>query len=520
MGKITPSFKKATYDEIIDNITSNTSQYYAFASGAELWPGDTPAIANNDYDTYFTTDWQMMFGKKLLANNFAAIVKRYDWTANTVYDRYDNTKDLSNSMFYVIAPPTAVGGTYHIYKCIDNANGAVSVKNPSSIGTPTQSTTFQTTEDGYKWRYLCSVSTEDYNRFSGNTVPYAPIYPNTTIQASSLTYSGIETVVVNTAGSGYETYHDGTIQGITNTSALVIESNASPNPGYYVNNSVYIYSSSNNSYQIFNITNYTVAGPVKTIFLDSVANTTAITAGSSLYKISPRVMFTSDSASGNNPTAYTVVNAVTNSIASVVCLDQGSSVTWANAVIVSNSSYGSGATVYPIVPPPGGHGREPVVELGMQGLSISFTFANTESNTISANVTYNKIGLIKNPYGLIANNQTRGSRYSSNTFSQIQISDCSPSYSFSVGDVVIGANSNARAIVVWSNNSTVHYVGDKYFIDGENIKTSNGTVITSFSIRDRGDIFVEDLYPMYIQNINNTVRSNTQSEIFRLVLKL
>jgi hypothetical protein len=231
-------------------------------------------------------------------------------------------------------------------------------------------------------------------------------------------------------------------------------------------------------------------------------------------------MFTSDSASGNNPTAYTVVNAVTNSIASVVCLDQGSSVTWANAVIVSNSSYGSGATVYPIVPPPGGHGREPVVELGMQGLSISFTFANTESNTISANVTYNKIGLIKNPYGLIANNQSKGSRYSSNTFSQIQISDCSPSYSFSVGDVVIGANSNARAIVVWSNNSTVHYVGDKYFIDGENIKNSNGTVITSFSIRDRGDIFVEDLYPMYIQNINNTVRSNTQSEIFRLVLKL
>ncbi len=66
----------------------------------------------------------------------------------------------------------------------------------------------------------------------------------------------------------------------------------------------------------------------------------------------------------------------------------------------------------------------------------------------------------------------------------------------------------------------VHYVGDKYFIDGESVKNGNGTIITSFSVQDRGDIFVEDLYPMYIQNINNTVRSNTQSEIFRLVLKL
>lgn len=518
MGKITPSFKKAIYDEIVDNISSNTSHYYAIAAGAEPWPGDTPAISNNDYSEYFTTNWQMLFGKKLLANNFATIVKKYVWTSNTVYDRYDNTKDLANSMFYVVAPPLAIGGAYHVYKCIDNANGAPSIKNPSSIGTPTQSTTFETTEDGYKWRYLTSIATEDFDRFS--TTYYCPMFPNTTIQASSLTYSGIETVVVNTAGSGYETYHNGTIQGITNSTALIIESGASVNPGHYVNNSIYVYSSSNNSYQIFGITGYTVTGPVRTVILDSAANTAAITAGASLYKISPRVVFTSDTASGNNPTAYTVVNSVTNSIASVVVLDKGSSITWANAVVVSNSTYGSGATVYPIVPPPGGHGRDPAVELGIQGMSISFTFANTESNTISSNVVYNKIGLIKNPYALIANTQAKGSRYSSNTFSQIEIANCSPSYTFSNAEVIIGANSGARGLVVWSNGSVVHFVGDKYFIDGESIKNSNNQVVTTFAIQDRGDIFVEDVYPLYVQNINNTTRSNTQSETFRLVIKL
>jgi len=518
MGKLTPSFKKAIYDEIVDNVSTNTSHYYAFAAGAEPWPGDTPSIENNDYEKYFINDWQMLFGKKLLANNFAPIVKKYVWNSNTVYDRYDNTKDLSNSVFYVVAPPTAIGGTYHFYKCIDNANGAASIKNPASIGTPTQSTTFQTTEDGYKWRYVASVSTEDFDRFS--TINYCPIYPNTTIQSSSLTYSGIETVVVNTGGSGYETYHNGTIQGVTNTTALVIEANASSIPGHYVNNSIYIYSSSNNSYQIFNITDYTVSGPVRTVSLDSAANTAAITAGASLYKISPRILFTSDSASGNNPTAYTVVNAVTNSIASVVCLDRGSSITWANAVVVSNSSYGSGATVYPIVPPPGGHGKDPAIELDMQGLSISFTFSNTESNAISSNVTYNKIGLVKNPYALIANNQSKGSRYSSNTFSQIGIATCSPAYTFTNTDVIIGATSNARATIVWSNGSVAHFVGDKYFVDGEYIKNSNGAVVTSFALQDRGDIFSQDIYTMYIQNINNTVRSNTQSETFRLVIKL
>lgn len=518
MGKLTPSIKKAFFDEIVDNITSNTSHYYAVAAGAEPWPGDTPTLANNDYAEYFTTNWQMQFGKKLLANNFAPIVKKHIWVSNTVYDRYDNNKDLSNSMFYVIAPPSAVGGAYHVYKCIDNANGAVSIKNPSSIGTPMQATTFQTTEDGYKWRYLCSIGTEDFDRFS--TVYYAPIFPNTTIQASSLTYSGIETVVVNTSGSGYESWHNGIIQGVTNSTALVIEANASVNPGYYVNNSIYIYSSSNNSYQIFKISDYTVSGPVKTVIIDTAANTAAITAGASLYKISPRVLFTSDSASGNNPTAYTIVNSVSNSIASVVCLDKGSSVTWANAIIVSNSSYGSGATVYPIIPPPGGHGKDPAVELGMQGLSISFTFANVESNTISSNVTYNKIALVKNPYSLVSNTQAKGSRYSSNTFSQIQIANCLPTYSFSNADVITGDSSNAKAIIVWSNGSVAHFVGDKYFIDGESIKNANGVIVTTFAIQDRGDIFVEDLYPMYVQNINNTVRSNTQSETFRLVIKL
>jgi hypothetical protein len=518
MGKLTPSFKKAFFDEIVDNIISNTSHYYAFAAGAEPWPGDTPNVANNDYQDYFIENWQMLFGKKLTANNFATIVKKYVWVSNTVYDRYDNTQDMSNSMFYVIAPPLAIGGAYHVYKCIDNANGAVSIKNPSSIGTPTQSTTFQTTEDGYKWRYLTSVSTEDFDRFSTNY--YCPIYPNTTIQASSLTYSGIETVVVNTGGSGYETYHDGIIQGVTNSTALVIESSTSPNPGHYVNNSIYVYSSSNNSYQIFGIVDYTVTGPVRTVILDSAANTSAITAGASLYKISPKVVFTSDTASGNNPTAYTVVNSISNSISSVVVLDKGSSITWANAIVVSNSTYGSGATVYPIVPPPGGHGREPAVELGMQGISISFTFANTESNTISSNVTYNKIGLLKNPYSLVANTNSKGSRYGSNTFSQIQIANCSPAHNFSNADVIIGSNSSARAVIVWSNGSVAHFVGDKYFIDGESIKNSNNEIVTTFAIQEKGDIFVQDIYPFYIQNINNTVRSNTQSETFRLVIKL
>ena len=43
MGKLLPTFRKAIIDEIMDNISSNTSQYYVFASNPVAYTGNTPA---------------------------------------------------------------------------------------------------------------------------------------------------------------------------------------------------------------------------------------------------------------------------------------------------------------------------------------------------------------------------------------------------------------------------------------------------------------------------------------------
>jgi hypothetical protein len=159
MGKLLPYYKKALIDELLDNVSANDSYYYAFGANPIAYAGDPPAIANTDYQDLFINNWQLLFGKKLNKTNFAAVIDNNQWSSNTIYRRYDNTDNelYSNNLFYVISPPDYIGGNYNIYKCIDNANGLPSTIKPNQI----QYTTFETA-DGYKWRYLTSVTYLQY----------------------------------------------------------------------------------------------------------------------------------------------------------------------------------------------------------------------------------------------------------------------------------------------------------------------------------------------------------------------
>lgn len=520
MGKILPSYKKAVIDEIMDNVFSNTSQYYAFAANPVAHNGTPPTLTNDDYSTHFINNWQMLFGKKIAAGDIVPVISKNMWSSNTVYARYDNTSNtvLSNNKFYAISTPSVVGSSYHIYKCIDNANGAPSTVDPGSIGTPTQISTFQTS-DGYKWRYIYSISEFNNERFTSED--YVPVYTNSTISSSASSYSGVEVVMIANAGSGYTAYTNGIIRSVQNSTVVQIENNASSSDNFYVNNGIYIYNTIETTSQLRVISDYVANSSGKFVFVTPALDTSTITSGISQYLISPAVIFETDGTV--DPKAYTTVNTTNYSIQNVVILDIGTNVSWANVKI--QSSYGSGANVYAIVPPPGGHGFDPVTELNAKGLAFAFKFSNTESGSIpTANVLYNKIGIIKNPYALVSNTTNgeieKGIKYFANTFNQVLTANISPSYLFNVGETVIGSNSGARGIVVFSNSTQVHISGDKYFSNGESIANSSGTIVGTISINRVGDIYTKDLKPIYIDNINNVNRSNTQTEVFKLTIEI
>lgn len=514
MGKLLPSFRKAIIDEIIDNISTNTAQYYVYASNPVSYTGNTPALMEDDFTNYYITDWNMLFGKRLANVDVIPVIDNHVWTSNTEYRRYDDTFVYlysSNTPFYVITTPDTTGGNYKVYKCIDNANGSPSTTKPSLV----QSSTFETA-DGYKWRYITSITNSNWIKFA--TDEYAPVYVNTAISAGAQTHAGIEVVVISNGGVGYSSYHNGNIVAVANSTLIQIENGASTVNEYYTRNNIYIYNTTTATGQLLGISKYISNTTGNWVYLDAVANTTNIEPNETTYKIAPKVVFSTDGDS--EPAAYCTINSTSNSIDTIVILEQGSNIRRANVEIQSNTVHGYGASLYALVPPPGGHGYDPASELDVKGLAVSFNFTGSQSNLIvAANALYNKVGIIRNPYALTANN-TKGSQYFTNTFSQVLKANVSPAATFTVENQVIGANSGAIGTVVFSNTTQVYLTGDKHFIDGETITSTNGMVSTSISINTLGDLYLKDIKPLYVQNINNINRSEDKTELFKLVIQL
>lgn len=515
MGTLLPSYKTYLIEELIDNIAGNTSQYYIIASNPVPYTNTVPTLTDDDYTSKFEFNWKMLFGKKIANTDCCPVIDKNLWTTNTIYDAYDNISNTlyTNNNFYVAAPPAIVGGVYNIYKCLDNANGSYSNTNPGNIGTPTQPAPF-TTEDGYKWKYITTISNTLYEKFS--TDDYIPVVANSLIVDNASDYSGVDNVIITNSGNGYQAYTNGTVQSVVNTTLIQISNTSSSENYYYNNNSIYIYNTSLGSAQLLNISAYVSNSTGKWVYFDSTANTSIIFPAQSEYIISPQVIFETDG--DTNPQAYCTVNTFSNTIHTIELLDAGSNITRANVSITS--SYGSGAVLYAIVPPPGGHGFSPVSELNVKGISLALTFSNTESNTIPvSNISFNKIALIKNPYSL-SNTGTKSTQYYSNTFSQCMEVALTPNTSFEVGEVVLGGTSNAQGIVAYSNSSHALIVGDKTFSNGEYIGNTTSDSLTTINILTLGDIYAKDLNPFYIQNINNINRSNTQNESFKIIIQV
>jgi hypothetical protein len=511
----------------IVNFTVSPFQY-AGNTTAQISISATTPVYNTDINAVYTSESQMLFGKKIANGDIVPMIKNIPWTNNTIYTRYDNTQDISLSNFYVVCN-TSVGGSINIYKCIDNNSNGYSTIQPSLV----QPTSFTTT-DGYTWRYITTISNFAYQRWGlplTSVTQYIPVYSNGTIVAGAYKQSGVEVVAITNAGSGY-VYTNGVVNAIISSTLIKLQSTASSSSGTYNGSGIYLnYTNTTVTIpQVRTVNNYIVNSSGYWVILDSPLNSlSSLTASLTNYYISPKVVFQTDaSVSGNSvsPVAYSVVNTVSNSVNNIVVVTSGYGISRATVSIQSNNliSNPGGAVAYAIVPPAGGHGASPVTELQVQGMGIAFNFANTENNTIPNNINYGRIGIVKNPYTIdqaVGNKTT--TPYSSNTFISIIQANTNPSTTFTVGDTVTGNTSGSVGTIVFSNSSTLYLTGDKYFQNNEiivsmtnNNKYANIVINTTGT---RGNIYTKDLVPLYVQNINTVTRSNGV-DTFKLLVQI
>ena len=163
----------------------------------------TPADA---IETEFFTFDDAIAAKKVTSSDTSFVIPRRNWTTGTVYDYYrpdygrritggtstqtanSGATNLFDSTFYVMS------SAFNVYKCLDNNGNANSTVEPTGT-----STSILTTGDGYKWKYMYTLSASQQANFL--STDFMAVETNSTVSSASVD-GAINIVKIKTAGSG------------------------------------------------------------------------------------------------------------------------------------------------------------------------------------------------------------------------------------------------------------------------------------------------------------------------------
>lgn len=189
---------------------------YLFIGRPIAWSDENSPDTPTDTVQQSFNHWDDMIAlKRVTASDIKYVVPRYDWATGTVYTEFSHTSTaLFDSEFYVIT------GDYNVYKCLFNNGGAASTVEPTGT-----STSVLTTADGYKWKYMYTVTAGDALKFL--TTDFMPVETDSTVAAAAVDGS-IQIIKVTAGGSGYVTAPSVTISGDGGncTATATITSNA------------------------------------------------------------------------------------------------------------------------------------------------------------------------------------------------------------------------------------------------------------------------------------------------------
>lgn len=177
------------------------NSFYLFLGNETPWSNNDTTISNVTQSvTDFKSCWANIYSaKKITSNDVSLVIRRINWTINSNYVEYsDNDPTLFQKNFYVL------NSNNEVFKCISNNNGAIVSDEPLGIGSLANNY-IQTTSDGYQWKYMFNVDTNDkFLNSDWIPVSYNPTQgTNQYVIASSAIPGSIDRIKVLDGGSGY-----------------------------------------------------------------------------------------------------------------------------------------------------------------------------------------------------------------------------------------------------------------------------------------------------------------------------
>lgn len=158
----------------------------------------------------------MYYMKKINSNDICPVVERINWSYGTIYDYYRDDvsmteKDSNGNLkrhFYIM------NSFFQVFKCMWNNNGAQSKEEPYFVSGKFDYALniFYSEIDGYKWKYLYTVSGDKIQKFLSDKYMPVEISQAIDLTTDAVGCGGIEVINVIDQGSDYnDLYHPITI---------------------------------------------------------------------------------------------------------------------------------------------------------------------------------------------------------------------------------------------------------------------------------------------------------------------
>ena len=233
---VTDQFRILNAGSFVESISNNS--YYAFLGLSNPTPGSVgfgrtdnwnTSTTNNPVDNFqYLSHYRdtSLFGKKITSENARRVIRKVEWVANTPYDMYrhdyrqGNETPVSKTVRLYDANYYVLTSEFKVYICIDNGSSTPDGNDPTVTGStiePTQTDVEPSVagSDGYRWKYLFSISPSDVIKFDSTEYITVPNDWLTTTDSSIQTIreggnsdinnNQIKAVYIEDGGTGYTT---------------------------------------------------------------------------------------------------------------------------------------------------------------------------------------------------------------------------------------------------------------------------------------------------------------------------
>ena len=219
---ITNKFRIHNQEQFVESFSESSANVYylgigrpqAFAtqtrgdSRTEAQGSDTapPTPIDSVYEEFNTFN-DLLAAKKVTSSETSIVIPRRNWATGTTYDYYrhdyghfvtgstssvqtanSGATTLFDSNFYVMTED------FNVYKCLDNNSDAASTVKPTGT-----STSILSTGDGYKWKFMYTLSAAQQTNFL--STDFMAVATNSTVSAAAVD-GAVNVVKIKTAGSG------------------------------------------------------------------------------------------------------------------------------------------------------------------------------------------------------------------------------------------------------------------------------------------------------------------------------